>query len=94
MSNVEEQIERCLALVPDEQKRQLRGVLYQMHEICSDVGWMLACQIIPALGSLTENDCHALMSMIGTHAGMTFSRDNLQALQTQVIQRVDSHLGN
>lgn len=94
MTTVEEQIERCVALVPDHQKRKIRGALYQTHEICSDMGWMLACQIIPTLGSLTENDCHALAGMLGAHAGVAFSRDNLEILHSQVLTHVDQQLGN
>lgn len=93
MTTVEEQVERCVALVPDEQKRAVRGSLYQLHEVCSDVGWMLACQLIPAMGSLTQSDLHALSGMLGAHAGVRFGRDSLAELQQQVLSQVDQTLG-
>lgn len=94
MNTVEEQIEKCVALVPEHKQRLLRGALYQLHEVCSDLGWMLACQLIPALSELTENDCHALAGMLGAHAGVRFSRANLEILHSQIMQRVDHQLGS
>lgn len=92
MNTVQEQVEQCVALVPDNQKRQVRGALYQMHEVCSDLGWTLARQVIPCLHQLSENDCHAIAGMLGAFAGTAFSRDNLAMAQDQILKRVDQQL--